>query len=39
MSMAFDHRYADGAQGALVMRRFEKISANPEVSPDVFTGG
>lgn len=24
ISMTFDHRYADGAQGALVMRRFEK---------------
>jgi len=37
--MAYDHRYADGAQGGLVMRRFEKLSATPEVSPDVFTGG
>ena len=39
ISMTFDHRYADGAQGALVMRRFEKIFANPEGFPDVFAGG
>ncbi|MCG8598665.1 MAG: 2-oxo acid dehydrogenase subunit E2 [Verrucomicrobiales bacterium] len=39
ISLTFDHRYADGAQGALVMRRFEKIFANPEGFPDVFSGG
>ena len=38
ISLTFDHRYADGAQGALVMRRFEKIFANPEGFPDVFSG-
>lgn len=36
MSMTFDHRYADGAQGAMVMRRFQKIFANPEGFLDVF---
>lgn len=38
ISMTFDHRYADGAQGALVMRRFQKIFANPSGFPDVFAG-
>lgn len=38
ISMTFDHRYADGAQGALVLRRFQKIFANPEGFPDVFAG-
>ncbi len=36
MSMTFDHRFADGAQGALVLRRFQKIFANPEGFLDVF---
>ena len=36
MSMTFDHRLTDGAQGALIMRRFHKIFAKPEMFPDVF---
>ncbi|MCH1407619.1 MAG: 2-oxo acid dehydrogenase subunit E2 [Verrucomicrobiales bacterium] len=39
ISMTFDHSYADGTQGALVMRRLEKIFANPEGFPDLFAGG
>ncbi len=38
ISMTFDHRFADGAQGALVLRRLQKIFANPEGFPDVFAG-
>jgi hypothetical protein len=34
--MTFDHRIADGAQGALVLRRLEKIFARPEGFPEVF---
>lgn len=37
ISMTFDHRYADGAQGALVLRRFQKIFENPGGFPDVFS--
>jgi len=36
VSMTFDHRIADGAQGALVLRRLEKIFARPEGFPEVF---
>lgn len=36
MSMTFDHRFADGIQGAMVLRRFQKIFANPGGFPDVF---
>jgi pyruvate dehydrogenase E2 component (dihydrolipoamide acetyltransferase) len=39
MSMTFDHRFADGIQGAMVLRRFQKIFANPEGFPDVFKTG
>ncbi len=38
ISLTFDHRFADGAQGALVLRRLQKIFANPEGFPDVFSG-
>ena len=36
ISLTFDHRFADGAQGALVLRRLQKIFANPEGFPSVF---
>ena len=36
MSMTFDHRFADGIQGAMVLRRFQKSFANPSGFPDVF---
>ena len=36
LSITFDHRYADGAQGALVMRRFQKIFARPGDYRSVF---
>lgn len=36
VSLTFDHRIADGAEGALVMRRLEKIFARPESFPEVF---
>jgi pyruvate dehydrogenase E2 component (dihydrolipoamide acetyltransferase) len=38
ISLTFDHRFADGAQGALVLRRLQKIFANPEGFPTVFNG-
>ena len=36
VSMTFDHRIADGVQGAFVLRRLEKIFARPEAFPEVF---
>ncbi|MEM6279776.1 MAG: 2-oxo acid dehydrogenase subunit E2 [Verrucomicrobiota bacterium] len=36
VSMTFDHRIADGIQGAFVLRRLEKIFARPEGFPEVF---
>ena len=36
ISLTFDHRFADGAQGALILRRLQKIFANPEGFPSVF---
>tara|TARA_R110000850_G_scaffold215818_4_gene341378 strand:+ start:2076 stop:2906 length:831 start_codon:yes stop_codon:yes gene_type:complete len=36
ISMTFDHRFADGAQGAMVMRRLQKLFANPEGFSEVF---
>lgn len=38
ISFTFDHRYADGADGALLMRRFQKIFANPARFAEVFEG-
>ncbi len=37
ISMTFDHRFADGAQGALVMRRLQKLFSNPEGFSEVFS--
>ncbi|MEM9015900.1 MAG: 2-oxo acid dehydrogenase subunit E2 [Verrucomicrobiota bacterium] len=39
LTMTFDHRFADGAQGAILLRRFQKVFARPEDFPDVFSGG
>lgn len=36
ISFTFDHRYADGAHGAEVLRRFKKIFTNPAAYPQVF---
>ncbi|MEM7603247.1 MAG: 2-oxo acid dehydrogenase subunit E2 [Verrucomicrobiota bacterium] len=36
VSMTFDHRIADGVQGAFVLRRLEKIFARPEGFPEIF---
>jgi len=36
ISFTFDHRYADGAHGAQVLRRFQKIFLNPEAYPQIF---
>ena len=38
ITFTFDHRYADGAHGSHLMRRFKKIFANPEMHADVFEG-
>ena len=36
ISFTFDHRYADGVHGGLMMRRFQKIFVNPTRYPAVF---
>jgi pyruvate/2-oxoglutarate dehydrogenase complex dihydrolipoamide acyltransferase (E2) component len=36
ISFTFDHRYADGAHGALMMRRFQKIFLNPNRYSAIF---
>lgn len=36
ISFTFDHRYADGVHGGLMMRRFQKIFLNPSRYPAVF---
>lgn len=36
ISFTFDHRHADGADGALLVRRFQKIFLNPAQYRDVF---
>lgn len=36
VSITFDHRYADGAHGAALMRRFEKMFRNPEEYRAIF---
>ena len=38
ISFTFDHRYADGVHGGLMMRRFQKIFLNPKRFPEVFDG-
>jgi pyruvate/2-oxoglutarate dehydrogenase complex dihydrolipoamide acyltransferase (E2) component len=38
ITFTFDHRYADGAHGSHLMRRFKKIFTNPEGYRGVFDG-
>jgi hypothetical protein len=38
ISFTFDHRYADGAHGGLLMRRFQKIFLKPSRYAAVFEG-
>jgi pyruvate dehydrogenase E2 component (dihydrolipoamide acetyltransferase) len=38
ISFTFDHRYADGVHGGLMMRRFQKIFLKPGRYPAVFEG-
>ncbi|HVK05413.1 MAG TPA: 2-oxo acid dehydrogenase subunit E2 [Armatimonadaceae bacterium] len=38
ISFTFDHRYADGVHGGLLMRQFQKIFLNPHRYPAVFAG-
>ena len=37
ISFTFDHRYADGIHGALMMRHFRKIFLSPDQYPEVFS--
>jgi pyruvate dehydrogenase E2 component (dihydrolipoamide acetyltransferase) len=39
ISFTFDHRYADGVHGGLMMRRFQKIFLKPGRYPAVFNPG
>ncbi|MCK5849944.1 MAG: 2-oxo acid dehydrogenase subunit E2 [Kiritimatiellae bacterium] len=36
ITLTFDHRYADGAHGSHLMRRFKKIFLNPSAHKNVF---
>lgn len=36
ITVTFDHRYADGAHGAQLLRRFEKVFRNPKAFRSVF---
>ncbi|MDA1043585.1 MAG: 2-oxo acid dehydrogenase subunit E2 [Verrucomicrobia bacterium] len=36
ISMTMDHRYADGAHGAMIIRRFRKVFTRPDAYPEVF---
>ncbi|MBT3293725.1 MAG: hypothetical protein HN919_03090 [Verrucomicrobia bacterium] len=36
ITFTFDHRYADGAHGSHLMRRFKKIFADPEAFRSIF---
>jgi pyruvate dehydrogenase E2 component (dihydrolipoamide acetyltransferase) len=36
VSFTFDHRYADGAHGGMLMRRFQKVFTRPSRYPAVF---
>jgi len=38
VTFTFDHRYADGAHGSHLMRRFKKIFTNPDAFRSVFDG-
>ena len=37
ITLTFDHRYADGAHGSHLMRRFKKIFMNPSAYKNVFS--
>ena len=39
ITFTFDHRYADGAHGSHLMRRFKKVFTNPGAYPGVFGAG
>lgn len=39
VSFTFDHRYADGVHGGLMMRRFQKIFLKPTRYAAIFDGG
>ncbi len=36
ITFTYDHRYADGAHGAQIIRRFQKIFENPEAFSEIF---
>ena len=38
ITFTFDHRYADGAHGSHLMRRFKKVFADPAAYADIFDG-
>jgi pyruvate dehydrogenase E2 component (dihydrolipoamide acetyltransferase) len=38
ITFTFDHRYVDGAHGSHLLRRFQKVFANPEAYRRVFDG-
>ena len=38
ISFTFDHRYADGAHGAMMLRQFQKVFLNPQRYKEVFEG-
>ena len=37
VAMTMDHRYADGAHGAMIIRRFRKVFTRPDAYPEVFS--
>ena len=39
ISFTFDHRHADGAHGASLIRRFKKIFSNPAAHKHIFENG
>ena len=36
IAMTMDHRHADGAHGAMIIRRFRKVFTRPDAYPEVF---
>ena len=36
LSFTFDHRYADGAHGAQMMKKLQKVFLNPNRFPEIF---